>query len=145
MRMTRAALVLFSALTLTFGPDSLAPDAVPSVGAVDFLDACTTNSDGGSWRWEAKTDPEVPGPNTPIRAMTVDQIIAWSPLSGDWHTPEMADAPRRQAQIRSEPREIRGHVDVVPRVRDAHRKPECTRPGAQRIAGAGGSEWRRVE
>src|SRR5438094_1666609 len=98
MRLTRAALVLFSACTLTFGRDSFAPDAVSTVGAVDFLDACTTHGDGGSWRWDAKTDTEVPGPNTPIRTMTVDQIIAWSPLSGNWHTPEMADAPRRQGR-----------------------------------------------
>jgi hypothetical protein len=59
--------------------------------SVIFEDACQTTSDGGDYRWDVKTDPELPTPQTPIADTSVPDMLSWDRLPA----PVGFDLPRQ--------------------------------------------------
>jgi hypothetical protein len=63
-----------------------------------FLNACQTTSRGGIYRWEAKTDPTLPGDQDQMQPTTVADMLSWTPLPGDWRTRSASQAARQPGQ-----------------------------------------------
>jgi hypothetical protein len=90
-------LALLLALSILLVP--LAQPATAEQG-VEFFNDCETTSEGGIFRWEAKTDPTTPDATTQIRNATVEDMLEWRPLRGNWATDELQDEPRRPGRER---------------------------------------------